>query len=137
MPLTPKAFDVLRLLVQNTGHMLGKEELLRAVEAVATVRVRQLADSLIIAAELIDVVHDAQLWGQHYQRKISDVFKVQEEIAFEICHNLRLQLSKKQGKQLSKRYTETPAAHQLYQLRELLLPRTGGKRSHFAGLRTR
>jgi oligopeptide transport system substrate-binding protein len=31
VPLTPKVYQVLVLLVQNSGHMLGKEELLRAV----------------------------------------------------------------------------------------------------------
>jgi TolB-like protein/Tfp pilus assembly protein PilF len=85
-----------------------------SVQAVVTGRVRQLGDTLIIAAELMDVVHDAQLWGQHYNRKISDVFKVQEEIAREICQNLRLQLNREEGKRLSKRHTKTQAAYQLY-----------------------
>jgi TolB-like protein/DNA-binding winged helix-turn-helix (wHTH) protein/Flp pilus assembly protein TadD len=31
VPLTPKVYEVLQLLVQNSGHMLGKEELLKAV----------------------------------------------------------------------------------------------------------
>lgn len=31
MPLTPKVYEVLQLLVQNSGHMLGKDELLKAV----------------------------------------------------------------------------------------------------------
>ena len=31
MPLTPKVYEVLQLLVQNSGHMMGKEDLLKAV----------------------------------------------------------------------------------------------------------
>jgi len=31
VPLTPKVYEVLQLLVQNSGHMLGKDELLKAV----------------------------------------------------------------------------------------------------------
>lgn len=31
MPLTPKVYEVLQLLVQNSGHMLAKEELLKAI----------------------------------------------------------------------------------------------------------
>ncbi len=31
VPLTPKVFDVLRLLVENSGHMLEKDELMKAV----------------------------------------------------------------------------------------------------------
>ena len=101
-----------RYKAQTVDLQTVGEEL--SVQAVVTVRVRQLENSLIIAAELMDVVHDAQLWGQHYHKEMADLFKVQEEIAFEICHNLQLQLSKQQGRLLSKRYTETPAAHQLY-----------------------
>ena len=31
MPLTPKVYEILRLLVQNKGHMLGKDEMIKAV----------------------------------------------------------------------------------------------------------
>src|SRR3954465_14818494 len=31
VPLTPKAFDTLLALVENSGHLLGKEELMRRV----------------------------------------------------------------------------------------------------------
>ena len=31
MPLTPKVYEILHLLVQNNGHMLGKDEMIKAV----------------------------------------------------------------------------------------------------------
>ncbi|MEP6912980.1 MAG: transcriptional regulator, partial [bacterium] len=31
VPLTPKVFDILLVLVQNNGHVLGKDELMKAV----------------------------------------------------------------------------------------------------------
>src|SRR5215217_7086238 len=31
VPLTPKAFDTLLVLVENSGHVIGKEELMRRV----------------------------------------------------------------------------------------------------------
>ena len=31
VPLTPKVFEVLRVLVQNSGHLVEKEELLRQI----------------------------------------------------------------------------------------------------------
>jgi TolB-like protein/DNA-binding winged helix-turn-helix (wHTH) protein len=33
VPLTPKVFDILRILVENSGHMLEKDELMKAVWA--------------------------------------------------------------------------------------------------------
>jgi TolB-like protein/Tfp pilus assembly protein PilF len=85
-----------------------------AVRAILTGRVRQTNDSLMIGTELIDVANGAQLWGEHYNRKLSDVFEVQEEIAKVITERLRLKLAIKDKKQLVKRQTEDPEAYQAY-----------------------
>lgn len=85
-----------------------------AVRAILTGRVRQTNDSLMIGTELIDVANGAQLWGEHYNRKMSDVFEVQEEIAKVITERLRLKLAVKDKKQLVKRHTENPEAYQAY-----------------------
>jgi len=85
-----------------------------AVRAILTGRVRQTNDNLMIGTELIDVANGAQLWGEHYNRKMSDVFEVQEEIAKVITERLRLKLAVKDKKQLAKRHTQDPAAYQAY-----------------------
>jgi len=92
---------------QEVGQQLG-------ARAVLTGRVRQVGDGLMIAAELIDVTNDSQLWGEHYNRKLSDIFEVQEEIAKEISEKLRLRLTGEEKKRLAKRYTENTEAYQLY-----------------------
>ncbi|MDQ3818048.1 MAG: tetratricopeptide repeat protein [Acidobacteriota bacterium] len=84
------------------------------VRAVLTGRIRQAGDGLMIGTELIDVVNDAQLWGEHYNRKLADVFEVQEEIAHEISEKLRLKLTGSEKRRLSKRYTADTEAYQLY-----------------------
>lgn len=84
------------------------------VRAVLTGRIRQIGDGLMIGTELIDVTNDAQLWGEHYNRKLADVFEVQEEIAHEISEKLRLKLTGSEKKRLSKRYTADTEAYQLY-----------------------
>ena len=85
-----------------------------AVRAILTGRVRQTNDSLMIGTELIDVANGAQLWGEHYNRKMADVFEVQEEIAKVITERLRLKLAVKDKKQLVRRHTEDPEAYQAY-----------------------
>ena len=84
------------------------------VRAVLTGRLRQMNDRLIIAVELIDIERDSQLWGEHYNRQLDDVFSVQEEIAREISDKLRLKLTAKEKKQLARRYTDSAAAYQAY-----------------------
>jgi serine/threonine-protein kinase len=92
---------------KEVGQRLG-------VRAVLTGRVRQAGDGLMIAAELIDVTNDSHLWGEHYSRKLSDIFAVQEEIAKEISEKLRLKLTPAEQKRLTMRSTESAEAYQLY-----------------------
>ena len=56
---------------QECGRQLG-------VRAVLTGRVQQIGDTLTIQADLIDVVSEAQLWGQRYRRQMTDIFDLQE-----------------------------------------------------------
>ena len=92
---------------QKVGRELG-------VDAVLAGRVTQLGDNLIIQADLIDVADGSQIWGERYNRKVSDILVVQGEIAKTISQKLRLKLTGEEEKQLNRRYTENPEAYQLY-----------------------
>ena len=84
------------------------------VRAVLTGKVVQRDNQLQIQTELIDISSGAQIWGEQYNRKLSDVLAMQDEIAREISDRLRLKLSGEQQRQLTKRYTENTEAYQLY-----------------------
>jgi serine/threonine protein kinase/Flp pilus assembly protein TadD len=84
------------------------------VQAVLTGRVAQRGDSLSINVELIKAQDNSQIWGQQYNRKLADVFAVQEEIAQEISEKLRSKLTGAERQQLSKRPTENLKAFQYY-----------------------
>ncbi|HEY6118999.1 MAG TPA: FlgO family outer membrane protein, partial [Pyrinomonadaceae bacterium] len=84
------------------------------VQAVLTGRVTQHGDGLSINVELINAQENSQIWGQQYNRKLADVFAVQEEIAQEISEKLRLKLTSTEQKQLAKRPTENLKAFQYY-----------------------
>jgi serine/threonine protein kinase/tetratricopeptide (TPR) repeat protein len=92
---------------QEIGRKLG-------VRAVLTGRVLQRGERLNIQMELIDVTDVAQLWGEQYNRRLADIFSVQEEISREITEKLRLKLTGEERKYLTKRYTENTEAYQLY-----------------------
>jgi TolB-like protein/Flp pilus assembly protein TadD len=83
------------------------------VRAVLTGRVRQYAGSFVISAELIDVVSDAQLWGERYHRKKADIFEIEAEITREIFAKLRLRLTNTEQQQIAKRSTGNPIAYEL------------------------
>ncbi|HJZ12181.1 MAG TPA: protein kinase, partial [Acidobacteriota bacterium] len=84
------------------------------VEAVVMGRVLHQGDSLSISVELIDTHDNAQLWGEQYNRKLADIFTVEEGISKEIAQNLRLKLTGQEEKKLEKNYTESTEAYQLY-----------------------
>jgi TolB-like protein/Flp pilus assembly protein TadD len=92
---------------QAAGRELG-------ARAVLVGRVLQLGDMLVVKVELIDIARESQLWGEQYRRKLTDIFELQEEISQEISAKLRLRLSGEEKKRLVKRYTENPAAYDLY-----------------------
>jgi serine/threonine protein kinase/tetratricopeptide (TPR) repeat protein len=84
------------------------------VEALVTGRLVQRGEDVSISAELVDAREDKQLWGEQYTRKLSDVRRVQEEIATAISGNLRLRLTSEEKTRLAKRYATTPEAYELY-----------------------
>jgi serine/threonine-protein kinase len=86
------------------------------VEAVMTGRVAQPGDALVISVELVDARDGHQLWGQQFNRKLTDVFALQQEIATAITDNLRLRLSGADRQRLAKRYTVNLKAYQAYML---------------------
>ena len=89
---------------------VGKE---LGVSAVLSGRIMQRGDNLTISAELIDVDDNRLLWGEQYDRKMSDLLVTQREIAKEIVENLKLKVSG-DDRALSTRYTENQEAYQLY-----------------------
>jgi len=92
---------------RKVGHDLG-------VRAVLTGKLIQQGDNLTIRTELVNVSDGTELWGQQYNRKLADVFAIQEEIAREISEKLRLKLSGSEREQLAKRPTENLKAFQYY-----------------------
>src|SRR6266480_3853776 len=103
---------------RKVGHELG-------VGAVVMGRLLQQGDNLTIRTELVNVSDGTELWGQQYNRKLADVFAVQEEIAKEISEKLRLKLSGAERQQLAKRPTENLKAFQYY-----MQGRSSAQRSH-------
>lgn len=84
------------------------------VRAVVTGKMMQGGGSLRIGTELVDVATGEQLWGAQYNRRLGDIFAVQDDISNEISEKLRLRLSRSEKKCLTRRYTENAEAYRIY-----------------------
>ncbi|HMJ87634.1 MAG TPA: protein kinase, partial [Vicinamibacterales bacterium] len=84
------------------------------VGAVLSGRLLQRDGTLVVRTELMDVANGTQLWGGQYNRKVADVFALQDELSKEISERLRLRLTDDEKLRLTKRYTDNAEAYQLY-----------------------
>ena len=114
-------FPKLKVMSRNSVfHYKGKETDIPTVakelkvQTLLTGQVRQRGDNLTVGVQLINGRDSTQVWGQQYNRKVADVFAVQEEIAKEVSEKLRLKLTGAEQEQLAKRPTENLKAFQYY-----------------------
>ena len=104
--------SVFRYKGKETDAQAAGKEL--GVQAVLTGRVTPRGDSLSISVELVDARDNSHIWGEQYNRKLSDILAVQGEISKQITEKLRLRLTGQEQKLLAKRYTDNVEAYQLY-----------------------
>jgi TolB-like protein/Tfp pilus assembly protein PilF len=83
------------------------------VKVVLSGRMMQRGDYLIVSVDLLDVDRQAQLWGGRYNRKMTDLIMLQEELVTEISEKLRLQLTGDEKRKLRKRPTQNNEAYKL------------------------
>lgn len=97
----------------------GKETDLRkiatelGVDSVMTGRFTKRGDNLEISVELVDTRNNKSLWGEQYERKMSDLLATQREIANTITQKLQLRLAGDE-RGIAKKYTSSNEAYQLY-----------------------
>jgi serine/threonine protein kinase/tetratricopeptide (TPR) repeat protein len=111
----------LRVMARSTafrykGRDVDPQEVGRAlkVRAVLSGQLFQRANRLVIKMELVDVKDGSQLWGEHYNRALSDLLAVEKAIAQEIVEKLRLRLTGEQKRRLSRPGTQNAEAYQCY-----------------------
>jgi len=84
------------------------------VRAVLTGTLSKQGEILRIEAELVDATNGAELWGEKFDRQVSDVSTIEEQIANDISDGLRLRLSGEEKRRLTKDSTRNAEAYQLY-----------------------
>lgn len=83
-----------------------------SVQAVLLGRIIERGDDLSLSLELVDAKTNNHLWGEQYNRKMTDLAVLQTEIARDVSNKLRQRLSKNES--LPKGQTANAEAYQLY-----------------------
>jgi len=76
--------------------------------------VQKASDQVRVNVQLINAMTDAHLWADTYDRKLTDIFAVESEIAKTIADTLQARLTRSEQHALAARPTENSEAHQLY-----------------------
>ncbi len=93
--------------IREVGKKLG-------VATVLEGSVRRSGDRMRITAQLIDASTGYHLWSDSYDRKVTEVFAIQDEITKAIGAALEIQLAEGQGRRLVSTRPENVDAHELY-----------------------
>jgi len=83
------------------------------VDAVMSGRLVQRGENLTISVDLVDVRNKRTLWGEQFERKMSDLLATQREIATAIAQKLHVKLTT-DSTGITKKYTNSNEAYQLY-----------------------
>ena len=109
-------------VISRTSAMVFKqrEQSLKEIGArleVATLlegSVRRVGDRVRIVAQLIDGETDRHLWAETYDRRLTDVFAIQTDVALHIASALKAELSPDEKSRLYREPTGDLHAYQLY-----------------------
>ncbi len=78
--------------------------------------VRRAGNQIRVTAKLIDALTDQQVWGNSYDRALTDLFSIQDEISSMIAASLVGDLTRAEGERAHRRGTSSLEAWSLYQL---------------------
>jgi serine/threonine protein kinase/Flp pilus assembly protein TadD len=93
--------------IREIGRELGVTHILHG-------SIRKAGSRLRISAHLVDSASASSVWGERYDRDLSDVFEIQAEIAQKIATALRVHLTQAEQKQIQKRQTDNLQAYDHY-----------------------
>jgi adenylate cyclase len=102
--------------MREIGRTLGAAHLLEG-------SVQQAGDTVRITVQLIRAKDGSHVWSKRYDRKLTDVFKIQDEIATSVVDALAVNLTDSSKRRLVQKRTDNVAAYDAYLKGIALLPR--------------
>jgi TolB-like protein/Flp pilus assembly protein TadD len=96
-------------------------------------RVQKSGDTVRVNVQLIKAANDSHLWADTFDRKLTDIFSVESEVAKAIADQLQARLTVREKQAIADKPTNNPAAYDAY-LRGLALARGPSSTSLFGSL---
>ncbi len=93
--------------IRQVGRELGVSHVLEG-------SIRRVADRIRVNAQLIDAKNGAHLWAERYDRQITDLFAVQDDLTMCIVEALKIRLTAVEHKRIGMVPTANPEAHDLF-----------------------
>src|SRR5213593_1559444 len=76
--------------------------------------VQKSADAVRVNVQLIKATNDSHLWSDTFDRKLTDIFLVESEVAKAIAEQLRAHLSGREEQVIAAKPTDNPGAYDAY-----------------------
>jgi len=76
--------------------------------------VQKIGDAVRVNVQLINAATDSHLWADTYDRKLTDIFSVESDIAKAIAESLQAKLSGREEQALAVKQTNNPEAYDAY-----------------------
>ncbi len=93
--------------LQQIAKQLGVTNILEGT-------VQKAGDQVRVNVQLINAMTDAHLWAETYDRKLTDIFAVESEIAKTIAETLQAKLTGSEKSSMAKTPMVNPEAYELY-----------------------
>ena len=113
--------EKLRVVARNSSFSFKERDVKKRkigrtlyVETLLDGRVRRADGKLHVTAQLIKVSDGSKLWSKEYERKLTDVLAIQDEMLLEIMEKLEVKLDEKDLKLLLKNHPDDLEAYDLY-----------------------
>src|SRR5438874_3769046 len=104
----------------STQHYKSAPENLRAIAkqlGVAHIlegRIQKSGDAVRVNVQLIRAANDSQLWADTFDRKMTDIFSVESEVAKAIADQLQAKLTGHEVQEIAAKPTDNPEAYDAY-----------------------
>jgi TolB-like protein/Tfp pilus assembly protein PilF len=93
--------------VREIAHELGVVHVLEG-------SVQRAGDRVRVSAQLIDARTDTNIWADHYDRNVTDVFALESDLAQQIVSKLKAKLSPQEKTSIEQQPTGDLVAYELY-----------------------
>jgi len=77
-------------------------------------RVQKSGDTVRVNVQLIKAANDSHLWADTFDRKLTDIFSVESEVAKAIAEQLQAHLSGREEREIAAKPTDNPEAYDAY-----------------------